>query len=160
ALRTLGERAGVTLINSVPSAVKELLREDEWPRTVRTVNLAGEALGREVVEGLYARGVERGYNLYGPSEDTTYTTVGLMKSGEEGAAGIGRPIGNTHVYVLDEGQRLVGVGVVGELYVGGAGLSRGYLGRAELTAERFVPDGVSGERGERLYRTGDLGRWR
>src|SRR5689334_10787307 len=160
ALRGLGERAGVTLINSVPSAVKELLREGEWPRTVRTVNLAGEALGRDLVDGLYAQGVERVYNLYGPSEDTTYTTCGLMKRGEAGAPSIGRPIGNTWVYVLDGRQRLAPAGVAGEIYVTGAGLARGYLGRAELTAERFVPDGVSGRQGERLYRTGDLGRWR
>jgi amino acid adenylation domain-containing protein len=121
ALRELGESAGVTLVNSVPSAVKELLREGEWPRTVRTVNLAGEALGREVVEGLYAQGVERVYNLYGPSDDTTYTTCGLMKQGEEGAPGIGRAIGNTQVYVLDGRQGLVATGEVGELDLCGAG---------------------------------------
>ncbi|HEX2270297.1 MAG TPA: amino acid adenylation domain-containing protein, partial [Pyrinomonadaceae bacterium] len=152
--------AAVTLINSVPSAVKELLRLERVPRTVRTVNLAGEPLSREVVEQLYASGVERVYNLYGPSEDTTYSTWALIAAGENSSPEIGRPLSNTQAYVLDGRQQLVPAGVVGELYLGGAGLARGYLGRPELTAERFVPDGWSGRAGARLYRTGDLVRYR
>jgi amino acid adenylation domain-containing protein len=161
-LQLPGERAAgaVSLINSVPSAVKELLRLEGLPATVQTVNLAGEPLSRELVEQLYASGVERVYNLYGPSEDTTYSTYGLIARGGVGNPEIGRPVTNTQAYVLDEQQQLVAVGVVGELYLGGAGLARGYLGRAALTAERFVPDGFSGRAGARLYRTGDLVRYR
>ena len=101
-------------------------------------------------------------NGYGPTENTTFSCCHRMMTGEtvDGTVPIGRAISNTRVYVLDHAQRLVPVGVAGELYVGGAGLGRGYLNRAGQTAEKFVPDGLSGERGARLYRTGDIVRWR
>jgi amino acid adenylation domain-containing protein len=147
----------VTLINTVPSAMKELVRMGRVPETVKTVNLAGEALSGRVVEEVYAeKGVEEVYNLYGPSEDTTYTTWGRMRVEKEKRPGIGRPLWNTATYVVDEEQGLVAVGVGGELCIGGEGLARGYLNRAEATAERFVPDGLGGEGGGRLYRTGDV----
>src|SRR5207253_6591319 len=95
-------------------------------------------------------------DLYGPSEDTTYTTCALRSRG--GPETIGRPIANTRVYVLDAQGQPVPAGVRGELYIGGDGLARGYAGRADLTAGRFVPDPFSRSGGERLYRTGDLGR--
>jgi acyl carrier protein len=98
-------------------------------------------------------------NHYGPTEGTVVTTAGVVREGE-GEIGIGRPIGNTRVYVVDGHGQAVGVGVVGELYVGGESVGRGYGGRADLTAERFVPDRWSGERGGRVYRTGDLVRYR
>jgi non-ribosomal peptide synthetase component F len=127
---------------------------------VRVENLAGEALSRSLVEEIYAREqVQEVNNLYGPTEDTTYSTWERMAREEGGAVRIGRPIANTQAYVLDEEQQVVPVGVRGELYLGGDGLARGYWGRAELTAERFVPDGVSGRAGARLYRTGDEVRY-
>jgi amino acid adenylation domain-containing protein len=99
---------------------------------------------------------------YGPTEATTFTTCHdvTLADAESGAIPIGRPIGNTRVYILDAEMRPCPVGVAGELFVGGAALARGYLNRPALTAERFVPDAVSGLPGERLYRTGDLARWR
>jgi amino acid adenylation domain-containing protein len=152
--------AEVTLVNTVPSAMRSLLETEGVPKSVRTVNLAGEPLGRELVEGIFAEtGVERVCNLYGPSETTTYSTWVSMKRGEGFAPHIGRPIANTRIYILDGGLEPSAVGVRGEIQIGGEGCARGYLNRPEMTAERFAPDGLSGERGERVYKTGDLGRW-
>src|SRR5205807_8283704 len=102
--------------------------------------------------------VARVHNLYGPSEDTTYSTYALI-SEDDSSVPIGRPIWNTRVYVLDGSLQAVPVGVCGELYISGAGLARGYLHRAGLTAERFVADPYGGS-GSRMYRSGDLARWR
>jgi amino acid adenylation domain-containing protein len=97
-------------------------------------------------------------NHYGPTENTVVATAGVVGRGER-RPGIGRAISNVQVYVLDEEMATVPVGVVGEIYIGGAGVARGYCGKAEETGERFVPDGVSGGEGKRLYRSGDMGRW-
>ncbi len=150
--------AGISLINSVPSVIAEVLRSGALPASARVVNLAGEALPRPLVEQLYEAGVERVYNLYGPSEDTTYSTFALIPRGD-GTPGIGRPIAGTRARVLDPYSQPSPEGVPGELFLGGEGLARGYFGRPDLTAERFVPDPF-GEPGQRLYRTGDLVRWR
>ena len=163
ALPTLPAAGEVTLVNTVPSAMAELVREGGVPASVRTVNLAGEALQRPLVAALYALPqVARVWNLYGPSEDTTYSTFALQARSAQRAPGIGRPIAGTRAHVLDRGLRPAPLGVPGELYLGGAGLARGYFGRPELTAERFVPDPDPGPEhaGERLYRTGDLVRCR
>ena len=161
--------AEVTLVNTVPSAVAELVRLGAVPPSVRTVNLAGEPLRRSLVDRIYELGtVERVLDLYGPSEDTTYSTWAPAERGSPAEPTIGRPIANTRAYVVDRAFNPQPVGVPGELWLTGEGLARGYLKRPELTAERFVPDpfgvlnGSSGEpeRGARAYRTGDLARWR
>ncbi|HEX5885397.1 MAG TPA: amino acid adenylation domain-containing protein, partial [Pyrinomonadaceae bacterium] len=160
ALPTLGAKEEVRLINTVPSVLSELVRLAELPSGVRVVNLAGEALRRSLVERLYQQEtIARVVNLYGPSEDTTYSTCAVLRRGEEGRVLIGRPIANTQAYVVDEQGGVVPLGVAGELWLGGEGLARGYLKRAELTAEKFVPDDLSGRSGARLYRTGDLVRY-
>lgn len=146
----------VTLINTVPSAITELLRIKGVPDSVRTVNLAGEPLKTSLVRQIYELGgVREVYDLYGPTEDTTYSTFTLRG---EGAATIGRPIANTQAYILDRYLQPVPVGIAGELYLGGDGLARGYLSRPELTDERFIKNPFSSEPAARLYKTGDLTR--
>ena len=153
--------AGVRLVDAVPSAIAELVRAGSVPNWVETVNLGGEPLRRELVRGLFAAGVRRVVNLYGPSEDTTYSTVGEQDRDAEGEPPIGKPLAGTTARVLDAGMRLVPRGVIGELFLGGAGLARGYLGRPDLTADRFVPSPFAEDGpGARLYRTGDRVRWR
>nr|QEO74876.1 AMP-dependent synthetase and ligase [uncultured bacterium] len=159
-LGQLGATAEVTLLNTVPSAAAELVRGAAIPESVKLVILCGEALTRTLVEQLYSVvPAAQVYNLYGPSEDTIYSTYALMNRGETGVPTIGKPISNTQAYVLDSRGELVPVGVVGELYLSGDGLARGYLRRPELTAERFVPDPFSARPGARMYRTGDLTRY-
>src|SRR5262249_16842119 len=98
-------------------------------------------------------------NLYGPTEATTYSTCGFLKDGSTMAPSIGRPVQGTRVYLLDQACEPVPVGVAGNLYLGGAGLARGYLNQPAATAERFLPDPFSRIAGARLYRTGDLACW-
>jgi len=153
----------IRLVNTVPSAINELLELGPLPPAVRTVNLAGEVLEGALVDRLTAAGVGRVFNLYGPSEDTTYTTeaaVGGPRAGEPSDPTIGRPVLDTRVHLLDPWLRPAPRGVFGELCVAGAGSARGYLERPAATAERWVPDPFSDAPGGRLYRTGDLARFR
>jgi amino acid adenylation domain-containing protein len=156
-LASVGEP--VVAASMVPGAAAELLRSGGIPPGVRTLNLAGEALPAALARELYALGtVERVRNLYGPTEDTTYSTFSVVEPGAESVP-IGRPVANTRAYVLDRRLQPVPVGVAGELYLAGDGLARGYVARPELTAETFVPDPF-GAPGGRMYRTGDRTRWR
>jgi len=154
----LSARGDVTLINTVPSAIAELLRLGGVPGSVRTINLAGEPLSARLAQQLYDLGtIRKVYDLYGPSEDTTYSTFVLRKP--NGPATIGRPIANTQVYLLDRHLQPVPLGVPGELCLAGDGLARGYLNRPELTAEKFIPNPFGDRSGARLYRTGDRARY-
>ncbi len=160
-LPTLAAAEEVTLINTVPSAMAELLRLGAIPDSVQAINLAGEALPESLVQEIYQQtGVQQVWNLYGPSEDTTYSTAALIAKNQAGPMVIGRPIANTQAYLCDETLELVPVGVAGQLLLAGDGLARGYLGRPDLTAERFLPNPFSSESGDRLYLTGDLARYR
>ncbi|MDR3035758.1 MAG: amino acid adenylation domain-containing protein, partial [Kitasatospora sp.] len=158
----------VTVLEVVPSLLRSAL--DSWDAgadlpdlsRLRRVMVTGEALPAELCTRWFARhpGIPL-VNAYGPTEcsdDVTHALLTADRPGREGGVPIGSPVRNTRLYVLDQHGDPVALGVPGELYAGGAGVSRGYLGRPGLTAERFVPDPY-GEPGARLYRTGDLVRW-
>lgn len=149
----------LTLINTVPSAALELVQANAIPSSVITVNLAGEPFRYQLVRHLYSCGVKRVYNLYGPSEYTTYTTCALLDphDQETDRPPIGRPIANTQIYLLDEHQQPVPIGVIGEVYIGGEGLARGYWRRPNLTQEKFITSPFDAQ--QRLYRTGDLAKY-
>jgi amino acid adenylation domain-containing protein len=160
ALSQLIRRHAVTVMQATP-ATWRLLLEDGWQGgSELRVLCGGEALAAELAERLAAHNREL-WNLYGPTETTIWSTMTRVH-GSDGAAiaSIGRPIANTCIYVLDPFSEPVPIGVSGEIHIGGAGVARGYLNRAQLTADRFVPDHLSEAPGGRLYRTGDLGRWR
>jgi amino acid adenylation domain-containing protein len=153
-------RQAITVLQATPSLWRELV--DSGALAARGVTglrilVGGEALPRNLADSLCEHGDVT--NLYGPTETTIWSACATVAAGAEGAPPIGRAIDNTRLYVLDGGLRLVPIGVAGELYVAGAGLARGYLGRASLTACRFVADPF-GAPGARMYRTGDLVRWR
>lgn len=155
-LPRLPARSRVTLINTVPSAMTELVGVRGIPPGVRAVNLAGEPLTAALAADVHGLGhVERLYNLYGPTEDTTYSTFERVERGA--APTLGRSLPGRAAYVLDREGEPVPVGVVGEICLGGGGVARGYLHQPGLTAERFVPSALPEAPG-RLYRTGDLGR--
>ncbi|MFI1016456.1 amino acid adenylation domain-containing protein [Streptomyces sp. NPDC020965] len=160
-LRAAGDGAA-TVLQLVPSVLRTLLELPEWPElpALRQVWLAGEPLTAELAAALRERVDVQVWNTYGPTEcaiDVTAYAVGTGPTA--GPVPIGRPLPRLWTRVLDHAGRLAPPGVPGELLVGGAGLARGYAGRPELTAERFVPDPY-GPPGARLYRTGDLVRRR
>uniref|UniRef100_UPI0015A54EA0 non-ribosomal peptide synthetase n=2 Tax=Actinosynnema TaxID=40566 RepID=UPI0015A54EA0 len=146
----------LTLVNTVPSAAAELLAADAIPPGARTINLAGEALSPALVDQLYQHPVlDTVNNLYGPSEDTTYSTHAITTPNDPRTP-IGRPIHGTTVHILDADLTPVPLGAIGELYLSGAGITRGYHNQPATTAEKYLP----APNGQRLYRTGDLARWR
>ncbi|MCA9715211.1 MAG: amino acid adenylation domain-containing protein [Myxococcales bacterium] len=148
----------VTLLSLVPSAMSELARAGQVPPRARAINLAGERLTGELARRVFELpGVERVYNIYGPTETTTFSTYSRPRRDDPREPTLGRPIAGTRVYLLDRRGRPVPEGVPGEITIGGAGVSRGYWRRPELTRERFIEDPFGPGR---LYRTGDLGRHR
>ncbi|MGA9772097.1 MAG: amino acid adenylation domain-containing protein [Blastocatellia bacterium] len=147
-----------TLINTVPSAIAELTRAGSVPASVQTLNLAGEPLSQELVAKIYEQGtIKRIFDLYGPSEDTTYSTCSFRSN--DGRENIGRPLPNKQVYLLADGMQPVPVGVAGGLFISGAGVARCYLNEASATAEKFLPHQFGKHHGARLYGTGDLARF-
>ena len=147
--------ADLTLINTVPSTAPMVMAAHAQLTSLQTVVFCGEPLKQQVVDELYHLGVGRVYDLYGPSEDTVYSTQALRQL--NGRHTIGKPIDNTQVYVLNPAKQLVPNGVAGELHIGGDGLSRGYLNRADLTDAQFIASPFNSNK--RLYKTGDLVRW-
>ena len=155
-------RLEVESLLCVPSLYKHFLESSVGEkRQLSRVIVAGEVCPPELV----ARSVRQEpevelFNEYGPSEATVWASVHrCVHPLSTQSVPIGRPIANTRVYILDRRGEPVPIGVAGEVYIGGAGVARGYLNRDELTAERFLPDPYAGQVGARMYRTGDVGRW-
>ncbi|HEX8128489.1 MAG TPA: amino acid adenylation domain-containing protein [Pyrinomonadaceae bacterium] len=157
---------GFSLVKITPphlSILGELMKEGEVAGVANALVIGGEALFAESVSLWRAHAPQtRIINEYGPTETVVGCCVYEVKPEDaaRGAVSIGRPIANTEIYILDETMQPVALNVPGEIYIGGAGLARGYLKRPDLTAERFVPHPFGAEPGARLYRTGDAGRHR
>ncbi len=146
-------------ITFVPTPLAERMISLPWPRdtALRLLLTGADTLHSYPPPGLPFTLV----NNYGPTECTVVASSGAIPCNEcpNGMPSIGRPIANTEIHILDEQMRRVPVGVTGELYIGGAGVARGYLNHPELSAERFIPNPFSSNRKDRVYRTGDLGRY-
>jgi amino acid adenylation domain-containing protein/non-ribosomal peptide synthase protein (TIGR01720 family) len=160
-------REGVTVLNQTPLAFRQLIQAEgvigQKQLALRYVIFGGEALELQSLKPWFDRHGDQGprlVNMYGITETTVHVTYRpLSKADLDSGSVIGVPIPDLQVYILDEQRQPVPVGIPGELYVGGAGLAKGYLRRPELTAERFIPDHLTGKEGGRLYRTGDLARF-
>jgi acyl-CoA synthetase (AMP-forming)/AMP-acid ligase II len=146
-----------TVLQATPSTWR-LLVDSGWQpaRPIRAL-CGGEALPRDLADALLGR-VRQLWNLYGPTETTIWSTIDRIET-PDSAITVGRPIANTQVYVLDAAQQPVGIGVPGEIWIGGRGVAIGYHRQPELTADRFLPDPYSAVVGAKFYRTGDLGKW-
>jgi amino acid adenylation domain-containing protein len=151
-------RSGATVVQATPATWRMLL-DAGWQGSERLKLLCGgEALARDLAERLLERCGSL-WNMYGPTETTIWSTVRRVTPVLTATVPIGKPIANTQVYVLDPALQPVPVGVPGELYIGGAGVARGYLNRTELNAERFIRNPFVGDPDAWMYRTGDAVRW-
>ena len=151
--------SGVTLIQATPATWRALI-EAGWQGAPHLKLLSGgEALSRDLAEALLKRGGSV-WNMYGPTETTIWSTLHQVTDAGQGIIPIGTPIANTQIAILDPLLQPVPIGVHGEIFIGGLGLARGYRGRPDLTAERFITDSFTGTADVRLYKTGDAGRYR
>jgi natural product biosynthesis luciferase-like monooxygenase protein len=150
----------VTHLQVTPSMAAMLVKSENACATLRGLKnllVGGEAFPRELAADLTGLVSGRVINMYGPTETTVWSATHDVADASRSIP-VGRPIGNTQIYIFDENLQLAPIGVAGELVIGGEGVVRGYLNRPELTAERFIPDPF--RPGKRLYRTGDQARWR
>ncbi|UKE71448.1 non-ribosomal peptide synthetase [Xanthomonas graminis] len=162
-LIALIEQAGIDSVQFVPSMLRVFLEAlpDQRCASLQRIFCGGEALSVDLAHAVRERFPQaRLYNLYGPTEAAVGVSAWEYTGADDATVPIGRPIANTRLQVLDAHGRLAPIGVPGELQIAGVQLARGYLGRPDLTAERFVPDPFAEHPGERMYRTGDLARWR
>lgn len=158
ALAELIDNYDVTVMQATPSSWRMLVESGWMGKADLRIWCGGEMLSPDLAENLIARGSEL-WNLYGPTETTIWSTVHRVSTGENPIL-IGRPIANTRIYILDRDGQPTPVGVPGEMYIGGAGLARGYRLQPELTNSRFVNDPFVLSGNGRMYRTGDLARYR
>jgi amino acid adenylation domain-containing protein/thioester reductase-like protein len=156
-LGELLEECKVNVMQATPSTWQLLLEAGWEGKPDLRIFCGGEALRQDLATRLQECGREV-WNLYGPTETTVWSACAKLSPADEMVL-IGRPIANTSVYVLDDKLHLLPAGMIGELYIGGSGLARGYHGREDLTAERFPTIALPNGKSERLYKTGDLARW-
>jgi amino acid adenylation domain-containing protein len=156
-LAAMIEDAGITIMQATPSTWR-LLLEAEWAGSKQLKILSGgEAISRDLAHRLLAKSAAV-WNMYGPTETTIWSTV-YQITGAEQQIPIGKPIANTEIYILDAQLQPVPIGIPGELYIGGAGLARGYWHQPTLTEAKFIPDPFSRHPADRIYQTGDLARY-
>ncbi|KPA93874.1 non-ribosomal peptide synthetase, partial [Pseudomonas asplenii] len=164
AFAALCEQYAITVAN-LPTVFWQQVARDAHvplPTSLRQFMIGGEAVGKQAVAQWFERETHRPalFNAYGPTEATVNASIRLMERDNEDFRSIGTPVRNTQLHVLDAAGNLAPLGVAGELHIGGVGVARGYLNRAELSAERFIADPFSTASDARLYKTGDLARWR
>ncbi len=146
------------LINTVPSSMRSLIEKGFDLQNVAAINLAGEPFPVDIGQTLLSETQADIRNLYGPSEDTTYSTYYKLSKGKKYITiPIGKPLHNTQAFILDTNLELVPLEVTGKLYLSGLGVTKGYLNREELTSQKYIPNPFI--KGERMYDTGDLAYW-
>ncbi|WP_426252863.1 MupA/Atu3671 family FMN-dependent luciferase-like monooxygenase [Paenibacillus pabuli] len=152
----------VSMIQCTPSHLSMMVANPDsksFLASLKTILVGGEAFPSSLANKVRNITDADIYNMYGPTETTVWSMMHKIRESDH-TIPIGKPIGNTSVYILDQHLRVVPIGAVGDIYIGGLGVSRGYLGKDELTAERFIADPFSKRTGDRLYKTGDLGKYR
>ncbi len=152
-LAALLRAESITVLQATPTTWRLLLASG-WSGGALRAWCGGEVMTSELARALCATSREV-WNLYGPTETTIWSSAQRIEAPDENSVAIGHGVGNTQLHVLDGGLRRVPIGAVGELYIGGHGVARGYLGQPRMTAERFLPDPFDPRPGARLYRTGD-----
>jgi amino acid adenylation domain-containing protein len=150
-------KENITIVQATPSTYKLMLECNWFGQRDLKILCGGEALSKIIADKLLLR-CKGLYNMYGPTETTIWSTCAQIFESDE-IITIGRPINNTQIYILDSYGKLLGEGVKGEIYIGGDGVSRGYLNRPELQQEKFLPDRFSKIPGRKIYRTGDVGKF-
>ena len=154
----------VDAMQTTPTKMRSLIADKtnrQFLAGLKMIILGGEALPEDLARELMKESSAKIFNIYGPAETTVWSTSGEVT--DPGNITIGKPIANTQIYILDDRQRMLPLGVAGELCVAGEGVGKGYLNRADLTAERFIPNPYAAKdngHGQIMYRTGDLARWR
>ena len=159
-LKETMERFDITVMQATPATWKLLLNSDWTGKSNLKLLCGGESLPTELSRQLKER-AEEVWNMYGPTETTIWSSCQKLElaNSQSLVESIGRPISNTQIYILDRYMSPVPIGVCGEIYIGGAGVARGYLNREELTAQRFIKDPFSADPKARIYKSGDLGRY-
>ncbi|WP_428331022.1 non-ribosomal peptide synthetase [Mucilaginibacter sp.] len=147
----------ITFMQATPYTWRMMLESDWNEKLPLKILCGGEAMPKDLVNKLIGR-ISELWNMYGPTETTIWSTIKLITNDEE--ITIGKPIANTQVYILDEQLNNLTDGNIGEIFIAGDGVAKGYLNRDDLTAERFLDDPFAGKPGEKMYRTGDLGKYR